>query len=272
MKPVRLVRRAAFAAGHRYWREGLSAEENRALFGEWASPYSHGHNFILWVTAEGEVDAETGMVVNIKRIDDALQERVVARFGQKSINDEVPEFADRAPSLENLLDHFRRDLADLPGDVNLTHLRLEETEDFWAEWSADSDAMTLTRSYEFAAAHRLHSPELSLERNLELYGKCHNEAGHGHNFVLEVTVAGEPHGESGMICDLGSLDKAIHERVVDRYDHANLNHDIPELQGKIPTSEVVVQAIWDQLDGRLPAELHKVRLLETPRSAFEVSR
>lgn len=271
MDLVRLTRRVAFSSGHRYWLPSRSPEENRRLFGPWASPFNHGHNYALEVTAEGRVDPATGMVVNIKRIDDLLQERVVGRFDQKSINDEVPEFADRAPSLENLLLHFRHALAELTPEAGLVTLKLEETPLLYGEWSRHEESMiTLTRVYEFAASHRLHSDALSHEENLREFGKCNNPAGHGHNYLLEVTVAGEPDPVTGMLVSLDALDAAVNERVVDRYDHRNLNDDVPELAGKNPTSEVVALEIFRLLEGALPARLTRVRLHETARNIFEV--
>lgn len=271
---VRLSRRVAFCAGHRYWFADLSEEENFRLFGDWASPYNHGHNYALWVTTEGVVDPETGMVVNIKRIDDLLQERIVTQFDAKSVNDEIPWFARRSPSLENLALYMRQELAALPPEARLVALRLEETDTLWTELERTKDddwTMTLTRSYEFAASHRLHAPALTAERNLELYGKCNNPAGHGHNYVLEVTVEGWPDEETGMMVSIDGLDATVQELVVDRYDHRNLNEDLPEFAGKVTTSEVVAQQIWDSLNGKLPAKLHRVRLYETPRNVFEVT-
>lgn len=268
-----LIRRVSFSSGHRYWRADLSPEENRALFGRWASPYNHGHNYVLEVAAGGTVQPDSGMVVNIKDIDAVLQEEVVSRLDQKSLNDEIPEFADRAPSLENLLVTLRGRLGGLPPEVRLEHLTLYETPRLWATLSQSENAwtMTLTRSYEFAASHRLHNPALSDVENVELYGKCNNAAGHGHNYVLEVTVAGEPDPRSGMLVDLEALDRVVVERVVDRYDHRNLSEDLPEFRGKIATSEVVAQQIWAELEGNLPARLAKVRLQETARNVFEIS-
>lgn len=271
---VRLTRRVTFSAGHRYWIPSRSEEVNRALFGKWASPYNHGHNYILDVTADGPIDDETGMVVNIKRIDDVLQERVVGRFDQRSINDEIPEFHDQASSLENLLLYFKERLSELPEPARLVGLRLEEMPTLWANLDLNDGrwTMTLTRTYEFAAAHRLDAPSLTRERNWALYGKCNNPAGHGHNYVLEVTVSGEPAPDTGFLADLGALDEAVNTLVVDRFDHKNLNEDLPEFAGKITTSEVVAKAIWDALDGKLPAPLERVKLWETARNAFEVCR
>lgn len=268
---MKLIRTITFSAGHRYWINNLSEAQNKALFGKWASPYSHGHNFILQVTCEGQVDPVTGMVVNIKDIDDVLKRDIVQVYGQKSLNDEVDSFADKAPSIENILLDIKNRLQHLPEGCKLTHLRLEELPDLWAELNLKNNTMTITRSYEFAASHRLHVPTFSEEENQRLFGKCNNPAGHGHNYVVEVTVAGEPDETTGFICDILEIDRVVNEEVVDRYDHKNLNVDLPEFQNKVTTSEMVVQEIWNRLIDKLPAKLTRVRLCETARSAFEVT-
>ncbi|HEY0866876.1 MAG TPA: 6-carboxytetrahydropterin synthase [Fimbriimonas sp.] len=271
-RPVGLTRRVSFSSGHRYWLEGLTEAENRSLFGAWASPFSHGHNYVLDVSVSGWTDMANGMVVNIKWIDDVLQEKIVRRFDQRSLNDEVDYFRMHSPSLENLLRFIQAELtSSLPEGARLDRLKLEETPLLWGELDIDTGMVTVTRVYEFAASHRLHSSKLTHEENLELYGKCNNPAGHGHNYVLEVTVSGEPDERTGFLCDLGELDRQVNDRVVDRYDHRNLNEDLPEFKGVPTTSEILVLEVFRRLDGQLPAKLQRVRLWETARSSFEVS-
>jgi 6-pyruvoyltetrahydropterin/6-carboxytetrahydropterin synthase len=268
--PVRLTRRVSFSSGHRYWIPSLSEEENRARFGQWASPYNHGHNYVLDVTTEGSVDPRNGMVVNIKDIDDVLKRDVVGQLDSKSINDEIPHFQDKASSIENLILFIEAQLENLPGEATLVALRLEEMPTLFAELDIKTKTMTITRVYEFAASHRLHSPFMSDAQNQEMFGKCNNPSGHGHNYVLEVTVSGQPDERTGMIADILEIDRVVEERVVDRYDHKFLNCDVPEFEEKVVSSEVIVQEIWKALDGHLPAKLHRVRLYETARSIFEL--
>lgn len=270
---VTLEREVTFSSGHRYWLPSLSEEENRALFGPWASPYNHGHNYVLRVRTSGVMNPADGMVVNIKTIDDFLKNQIVAQFDQKSINDEVPFFRDRSPSLENLVRYIRSQMQGLPSEVKLEGLKLEETPTLYAEWHATykEPKVTITRIYEFAASHRLHAPSLSNEENTALFGKCNNVAGHGHNYVLEVTVSGEPDPHTGMIVGLEALDQTVNQNIVDRYDHRNLNVDLPEFEGKNPTSEVVALQIFDTLKSVMPDLLVRVRLHETARSVFEVN-
>ncbi|MBI1757107.1 MAG: 6-carboxytetrahydropterin synthase [Fimbriimonas ginsengisoli] len=271
MASVRLTRQVSFSSGHRYWLPGLSEKENRALFGRWASRYNHGHNYLLEATVEGPVDPATGMVVNIKRIDDLLQAEVVDRFDGKSLNDEISELAGVVPCVENLLRFVWKRLSApgaLPATARLAALRLQETPEFYGEMTMD--AITLTRVYEFAASHRLHAPGLSEKENLELYGKCNNPAGHGHNYLLEVTVSAKTDPRTGMSVDLNELDQSVSEQVVERYDHRNLSEDLPEFAGKPATSEVVAMEIFERLKGRVPGELIRIRLHETARNIFEV--
>lgn len=131
--------------------------------------------------------------------------------------------------------------------------------------------MKLTRRYQFSASHRLDTPALGPEANRELYGKCNNPHGHGHNYVLDVTVAGSP-GESGQIASRAELDAVVGERVLSRYDHRNLNADVAELSGVVPTTENLAVAIERALSANwpLPATLAGVRIQETDRNIFEL--
>ena len=129
--------------------------------------------------------------------------------------------------------------------------------------------MTLTRTYDFCASHRLHSSNLSDEENLKLFGRCNNPNGHGHNYDLEVTVSGTVNPETGMITDIEEFDRVVIEEVVDRYDHKYLNKDIPEFQNMNPTTELLTKTIWQRLDGKLPAKLERVFVSETPRNSFQ---
>ncbi len=128
----------------------------------------------------------------------------------------------------------------------------------------------VTRKVHFNAAHRLHNPARSDAWNRETYGPCNNPNWHGHNYVLEVTVAGEPDPETGYVIDLARLKQILRERILDRCDHANLNLDVDFMQGVLPSTENFVVAIWNQLVDALPqGRLYAVRLYETERNIAE---
>jgi len=98
-----------------------------------------------------------------------------------------------------------------------------------------------------------------------VFGKCNNPHGHGHNYVLEVTVAGDPDPATGMVLDLKELKDILQREVTDRMDHRFLNYEVPELSGQIPTCENIATVIWNLLDPKITrGQLHRVRLYETP--------
>ena len=135
--------------------------------------------------------------------------------------------------------------------------------------------MRLTRRYRFSASHRLHSDHLSEPENDATYGKCNNPYGHGHNYVLEVTVRGPVDATTGRVADLPSLDEFVRKEIVSRYDHRNLNEQVAELAGLVPTTEVVSAAIHERLDAGWPESwpaLDRVRIWETRNNIFEVSK
>ena len=125
----------------------------------------------------------------------------------------------------------------------------------------------LTRVYHFSAAHQLRNLSLSPEQNAALYGDCHRP--HGHNYYLEVTVAGRPDPVTGMAVDLGQLDDTVNGTVVAQVDHRSLE-EVPALRGVITTGESLARAFWRILVPALPAEsLRRVAVVETAKNRFE---
>jgi|SRR3954449_10074738 len=125
------------------------------------------------------------------------------------------------------------------------------------------------RRYRMSASHRLHTASLSDEDNRAAYGKCNNPHGHGHNYVVEVLARGTVDPETGMVINLALLDEVVRTRVLDRFDHANLNLDA-EFTQAVPTTENFCKAVYKLLSGSLaPAELEHVRVEETENNFFE---
>lgn len=128
----------------------------------------------------------------------------------------------------------------------------------------------VTRREVFSASHRLFNPNFSNEENDRLFGKCNNLNGHGHNYILEVIVAGEVDPNTGYVIDLKVLKEIIKENVISKVDHKNLNLDVDFLKGKIPTAENIAIGIWNQLVDKLPAgKLYSIRLYETENNYVE---
>lgn len=126
----------------------------------------------------------------------------------------------------------------------------------------------VTRAYHFSAAHRLANDALTDEQNAELYGQCFRQ--HGHNYLLEVTVAGALDPATGMSVDIGTVDRAVKAAVLDRVDHYDLSATVPALAGVITTGENLARTFWNWLAGALPAgSLRRVTLVETANNVFE---
>lgn len=122
----------------------------------------------------------------------------------------------------------------------------------------------------FSAAHRLFNPDFSDAKNEAVFDKCNNFYGHGHNYYLEVTIAGEPNPETGYVIDLKKLKKIIMDEIIRKVDHKHLNFDVPFLEGIIPTVENLCLAFWKILKEKLPAgQLYKIKIYETDDSFCE---
>ena len=134
----------------------------------------------------------------------------------------------------------------------------------------------LTRRYRFSASHRLHSAHLSEAENAQLYGKCNHPFGHGHDYVLDVSVAGPVDPQNGTAVLLPALDRLVDACVVSQFEHRDLNSEAPEFADLVPTSENLVRVIEDRLKSNWGAHfpspwprLEKIRLQETKRNLFE---
>jgi 6-pyruvoyltetrahydropterin/6-carboxytetrahydropterin synthase len=125
------------------------------------------------------------------------------------------------------------------------------------------------RRYMLSASHRLHTDALSDEKNRAAYGKCNNRHGHGHNYTVEVLVGGPVDRETGMVINLAQLDEIVQRKVIDRFDHMNLNSD-PFFENLVPTTENLCRTLYQILKGALPAmELEYVRVEETENNFFQ---
>ena len=130
----------------------------------------------------------------------------------------------------------------------------------------------LTRRERFCAAHRMFRPDWSDEKNKEVFGKCSNPNWHGHNYVMWVTIKGEPSGEHGFVININLLKQIILENVINKIDHKNINLEVDFMKGKIATTENLAIAIWDTLKplvAKEGAQLHCVKIEETENNSIE---
>lgn len=270
---MKLTRRVGFSCGHRFWYSNRTPEENKRLFGRWASPYNHGHNYVLDFSVQGKINEKHGMVINIKDLDDLLFSNIVEHLNNKSLNDEIDYFMENPPTLENFIFFIKEKTSPLPKEAKFHSVRLYENPTLYAEirMEGDTPMLTISRVYDFCAAHTLHCKDLSQEENRRLFGKCNNPSGHGHNYELHVEVTGPVNPQTGMIVALDELDKIVNEEIIERFDHKNLNTDVEDFRETNPTGEMIAKVIWQKLANKLPVKLVRVILQETPRNIFEYS-
>ncbi len=262
-------RRAQFSASHRYWLNELSDAENARRFGPCTNFPGHGHNYVLYVAMEGDLD-EYGMVLNLSDVKHVIKREVTSQLDFAYLNDVWPEFQQTLPTTEFIAKAIWDRLAP---HLPIVNIQLFEHPELWSDYSGNAMEAFLTVSTHFSAAHRLASPRLSYEENCEIYGKCARPHGHGHNYHMEVTVKGQIDPRTGMLVDLAALQAAIDEYVVEPFDHTFLNKDIPYFAEVVPTAENIAVHIRDLLQGPiadLGASLHKVKLIESPNNSAEV--
>jgi 6-pyruvoyltetrahydropterin/6-carboxytetrahydropterin synthase len=277
-RPCVITRRACFSASHLYRLPELDATENEARFGLCSLEPGHGHNYELVVAMAGPLDAD-GMVLNLSEVKHAIRREVIDPLNFRCLNGIWPEFdvsrpEGRLPTTEALALAISDRLSP---HLPVIAIRLYEHPDLWADvlrgpTSHPMEAFLSFRTH-FAAAHRLAREELSQAENEAIYGKCARVHGHGHNYLLEVTVRGTIQERTGMVCDLAALQELVQDLVVEPFDHTFLNKDIAHFASCVPTAENIALHITDLLNtpiAALGARLHKVRLQESPNNAAEV--
>lgn len=134
-----------------------------------------------------------------------------------------------------------------------------------------SPKIELGRRYQFSASHRLHTPQLSEEENARVFGKCNNPHGHGHNYVIEVSLSGDIDPSTGMIANLADLDAFVEQQFLEEFDHKSLNEDVPAFREKVPTTENLCIEIYRRLKTFPHARVERVRIQETGNNSFEYS-
>jgi len=215
------------------------------------------------------------MVLNLSDVKHSIKNEVTGQLDFRFLNDVWPEFNIYSqdgilPTTEALVKVIWNRLKN---DLPLTSLRLYESPTLWADYFGKNMEALLTVQSHFNAAHRLAKDEISLSENKKIYGKCARINGHGHNYFLDVTVRGQINPRTGMICDLPSLQSIIDDLIVEQFDHTFLNKDIEYFKTCVPTCENIALHISDILASpikNIGANLHKIRLQESPNNAAEI--
>jgi 6-pyruvoyltetrahydropterin/6-carboxytetrahydropterin synthase len=226
-----------------------------------------GHFFSLEATLEAELDPRTGYLRNIKEIDRAVRERVLPP-AQTAAGKGAGEGG------ANLLLEAFGALKDAWPGCGLHRLKLWLTPFLNLEILAREHPMVrFNQKFEFCASHRLNNPSVSESRNRELFGKCNNPHGHGHNYVLQVTAAGEADA-NGRVVNVAALERIVASQVIESFDHKNLNLEVAEFGEMNPSVENIAKVIYGRLKPKLEAEKMKlaaVTVWETEKTCCEYS-
>ena len=230
----------------------------------WPAVEGLGQALELEVVCRGEADPQSGYFINIKVIDHAVRDAVqplVERAVHAQWRGGPPA---PVPRLLRLAADALAPL--LPGGVHRLRLHLTPRVTLALEPPA-MNQVRISQQYDFSAAHRLHVPALSAQANRELFGKCNNEAGHGHNYRVEVVVESEVDGH-GCALSIDALDAIVDARVIDVLDHTHLNHDVPAFKDLNPSVEHIVQVVWGMLADAMPpgTRLDAVSVWETEKT------
>jgi 6-pyruvoyltetrahydropterin/6-carboxytetrahydropterin synthase len=246
--------------------------EEPGAFNSWAG-YPGSDKVVPYVTlratVSGTVDPQTGYLCNISEIDSLLRGTVVPRIRKSA---QEPYSGARCAG-RVLREVYPLVGPRLPRAVSLETLEIRTSPYLrFSIHSGEETMIHMTQSFEFSASHRLHCPELSDSENERIFGKCSNPNGHGHNYVLEVTVSGVPDADTGRIIDLPRFQRIVNERAIARLDHKHLNLDCEEFANLNPSVENIAQVIYDLVDGAFtPARLRSVRVWETPKTYAEIA-
>lgn len=247
MASVLLTKRIEFSSSHRYLNPEWDEAKNRAIFGLCYNPPAHGHNYLLEVTVSGEIDPKTGMVVNLFDLKRVLLD-VLEEFDHKNLNLDMPYFKDRIPTSENFA-RLLWDKLSLQQDIGVLHsVRLCEDEDLYAEVTAAEglDVASVTRRYSFTAVQ---------------------EGNQGHTRDLFVTVHGRIDPVTGMVTDIGVLDRLVHDHVVKPFDRQDLRQ---VLSAPAVSGEFLTKAIWARLADRISGgTLRHIRLEQSRDLSFD---
>lgn len=250
-----------------FWRGGSLLNKSDNSWGGWNSSLQIGIPLSLRLTVEGAVEQPSGYICNIKLLDDRLREAFnIAAEGLKPLDSGYIELL--LAIADALLDQYHK-IAGEFSPIRPVSLQLVASPQLSFGFSLEDSAMvTITQQFEFSAAHRLNCRELSPEQNRELFGKCNNPNGHGHNYVVEVT-AGMPEQSKRGAADwtLAQFESTVKRIVVDRFDHRHLNEDVPEFRGLNPSVENIADVCFRLLEREVaPLRLVNVRVYETPKT------
>jgi 6-pyruvoyltetrahydropterin/6-carboxytetrahydropterin synthase len=242
----------------------LSETENEKFFGPAVS--THGHNYRARLSFETEKMAREKPIVRHDAITKCIHS-LRSELDHRHLNRDVEAFKIRPSTTESLAGYMYERVNAL---VPLHRIRLHERDDFFAEVWDDGRMFTGMRA-PFSAAHRLHVRSFSETQNTELFGKCNNPAGHGHNYIIEATIGGDYDERSGTLCDFTAFQKAL-AGALEPWRDRHLDLEAEDFRQNPSTGENIVRALWPKIDNRVGQRLVRLRLWETANNRFTLRR
>jgi 6-pyruvoyltetrahydropterin/6-carboxytetrahydropterin synthase len=251
-----------FSAARQTMSPRLTPAENERLFG--AAATVHGHNYRARLTFRK--DKANSPIVQQQAID-ACVDSLRQELDHRHLNEDVPGLKDRPITTESLAAYIRERVA---ASVPIHRVRLDERADFFAEAWSDRNIF-LGMQLRFSAAHRLHVPTFSDEKNAALFGKCDNPRGHGHLYLAEPTIGGNYDERSGTLYDFVAFRKALSESI-EPWQDRHLDLETEDFREISSTGENIVRALWSKIDSRVNEQLVRLRLWETKNNRFTLRR
>lgn len=242
----------------------------------WPSTHLVVPHVVLRCVVTGRPDPTTGYLCDIKLIDGLMRSIITRRLIPKIESHPTAEAMIRTVHRELIAQwEFEQELAAVSLALSpYLCYTIEEKSDQGTSDMTSSSAhnVQLTQQFEFSAAHRLHCDGLTEDENNRLFGKCNNPAGHGHNYVFDVTVSNDVDSDRGQVIAIENFESVVKRLVVDRLDHKHLNHDVEYFRTVNPSVENIAMAIYHWLDGQFgSAKLERIKVFETPKTWAEFS-
>ncbi len=286
---VKLTREVRFSLTSDF-EEQIAPAKAINSWGGWPGSLSAAPFLAVRVTVAGVPDPVTGMLCNISAIDAAVRTAgfqalaeltdwdasvLLSRLASAVVEALAASPQPRESQTESSESGTPESgavatLSESTTEISITDVELLLTPTARLEMSIQNpDRVLLTQQFEFAAAHRLHCDDYSEEENRRVFGKCNNPGGHGHNYILEITLATTPDDLQGRVISLAEFEATVRREVIDPYDHEHLNCE-DDFAGMNPTVENIAKVIWKKLHGKFgPAQLHRVRVHETSKTMAE---
>ena len=263
-----ISKRFEFSASHLMKVAQWSREKNIDFFGKEArSRFGHGHNYVAYFIFSGPVDQENGMMINVKIIKEKIKTLLDARFDHKFLNADTPPFDKKNPTVENLAVQLLEEAVPLFSGETAKPAACHLAESPFSEATAYANGTVERHLWmDFSAARWTFSPFLTKEENNRLFGIAANPTGHGHHYRLRVTLAGDVHPQHGMIFP-GKESAKILGELHAKFDHKNLNIDIPDFKNMPMTTEMLARYFYDSLKEKMPVD--RVRLAENDDFSVE---